>query len=62
MGRKLTRTEYSAHYGEDFQGVKIKTKECFKTLAWIWFCLSNGREFTDLTWKISSGGLMAPPL
>lgn len=47
MGRKLTRTEYSAHYGEDSQGVKIKTKECFKTLAWIWFaCQMEGNSLT----------------
>lgn len=45
-----------------FQGVTIKTKECFETLTWIWFCLSNAREFTGITRKFSILGLKAPPL
>lgn len=45
-----------------FQGVTIKTKECFETLTWIWFCLSNAREFTGITRKFSILGLMAPAL
>lgn len=43
--RKLTRTEHSAYHHEDLQGVRIKTKECSKTLGGAWFCLSNAKGF-----------------
>lgn len=54
--RKLTWTEDSAYHHEDLQGVKIKTKECSKTLAGIWFCLSNAKGFTGCVEVFPSGG------
>lgn len=46
--KKSTKTytdEHSARHHEDPQGVRIKTKECSKTRARAWFCLSNARGF-----------------
>ena len=44
---QLTCTGDNTRHHEDAPGVQVKTKERFKTPAWIWFCLSNGRGFTQ---------------